>query len=61
MVEPLMESELFGHTEGAFTGAAQAKRSLIDLATGGTVFFDRSSCCGCCKTANTGWSGSSHS
>jgi Sigma-54 interaction domain len=56
MVGPLMESELFGRTEGAFTGAAQAKRGLIDLATGGTAFFDRSSFCGCCKTANNGWS-----
>jgi DNA-binding NtrC family response regulator len=40
MVGPLMESELFGHTKGAFTGAAQAKRGLIDLANGGTAFFD---------------------
>jgi DNA-binding NtrC family response regulator len=40
MVGPLMESELFGHTKGAFTGAMQAKRGLIDLANGGTAFFD---------------------
>src|ERR1700732_4826616 len=40
MVGPLMESELFGHTKGAFTGAAQAKRGLTDLANGGTAFFD---------------------
>ena len=40
LVGPLMESELFGHTKGAFTGAAQAKRGLIDLANGGTAFFD---------------------
>jgi DNA-binding NtrC family response regulator len=40
MVGPLMESELFGHTKGAFTGAAQSKRGLIDLANGGTAFFD---------------------
>jgi DNA-binding NtrC family response regulator len=31
---------LFGHTKGAFTGAMEAKRGLIDLANGGTVFFD---------------------
>src|SRR5260370_39784909 len=40
LVGPLMESELFGHTRGAFTGAADAKRGLIDLAHGGTAFFD---------------------
>jgi DNA-binding NtrC family response regulator len=40
MVGPLMESELFGHTRGAFTGAGEAKRGLIELANGGTAFFD---------------------
>jgi DNA-binding NtrC family response regulator len=40
LVGPLVESELFGHTKGAFTGAVQAKRGLIDLANGGTAFFD---------------------
>jgi DNA-binding NtrC family response regulator len=40
LVGPLMESELFGHTRGAFTGAADAKRGLIELADGGTAFFD---------------------
>jgi Response regulator containing CheY-like receiver, AAA-type ATPase, and DNA-binding domains len=40
MVGPLMESELFGHAKGAFTGATQSKRGLIDLADGGTAFFD---------------------
>src|SRR5690349_2454838 len=40
LVGPLMESELFGHTRGAFTGAMDAKKGLIDMADGGTAFFD---------------------
>src|ERR1700735_1364890 len=40
LVGPLMESELFGHTRGAVTGASEAKRGLIELADGGTAFFD---------------------
>ncbi len=40
MVGPLMESELFGHTRGAFTGANTNKMGLIEQADGGTAFFD---------------------
>jgi DNA-binding NtrC family response regulator len=40
LTDTLLESELFGHEKGSFTGASSAKRGLFEVADGGSIFLD---------------------
>ena len=62
--EGTIDSELFGHEKGSFTGALEARKGYFEEADGGTIFLDevaelphRRACCACCRRASSSASG----
>lgn len=60
--EGTIDSELFGHEKGAFTGALEARKGYFEEADGGTIFLDevaelplptQRACCACCRRASS--------